>query len=98
MAGQPRRHIVLRILLSVALLLLLCAADFPDFAKPGPPAGQIELAQGYSLVSAPNVATAGAVLSRPDYKAAGWHPSPRMPATVLQSLQGNATYPSVDDG
>src|SRR6478672_5733536 len=30
MSVERRRHIVLRILLSVALLLLLCAADFPE--------------------------------------------------------------------
>ncbi len=27
----------------------MCAADFPDFARPGPPPGQIELAQGWAL-------------------------------------------------
>jgi exo-1,4-beta-D-glucosaminidase len=89
---KRRRHIVLRILLSLALLLLLCAADFPDFAKPGPPPGQIELAQGWSLVSARNVPADGAALSKPDYKAAGWHAIPRMPATVLQTLQEDGTY------
>src|SRR5881275_1366037 len=93
-AGRPR-HIVSRILLSVALLLLLCAADFPDFAKPGPPPGQIELAQGWSLVSAHNVTASGAALSKPDYKAAGWHTIPRMPATVLQTLQEDGTYPNL---
>ncbi|MBE1548456.1 exo-1,4-beta-D-glucosaminidase [Mycobacterium sp. OAS707] len=95
MSVERRRHIVLRILLSMALLLLLCAADFPDFAKPGPPPGQIELAQGWSLVSARNVAADGAALSKPDYKAAGWHAIPRMPATVLQTLQEDGTYPDL---
>src|ERR1700730_9723807 len=95
MSVKRRRHIVLRILMSVALLLLLCAADFPDFAKPGPPPGQIELAQGWSLVSARNVAAGGAVLSKPDYKAAGWHAIPRMPATILQTLQQDGTYPNL---
>src|SRR5829696_1946835 len=95
MSVKRRRHIVLRILLSVGLLLALCAADFPDFAKPGPPPGQIELAQGWSLVSAGNVPAGGAVLSEPDYKVAGWHPIPRMPATVLQTLQEDGTYPDL---
>jgi exo-1,4-beta-D-glucosaminidase len=95
MSVERRRHIVLRILLSVALLLLLCAADFPDFAKPGPPPGQIELAQGWSLVSARNVPADGAALSTPGYKAAGWHTIPRMPATVLQTLQEDGTYPNL---
>lgn len=79
----------------MALLLLLCAADFPDFAKPGPPPGQIELARGWSLVSARDVSADGAALSKPDYKAAGWHTIPRMPATVLQTLQEDGTYPDL---
>nr|WP_235009684.1 sugar-binding domain-containing protein [Mycobacterium sp. 3519A] len=76
-------------------MLLLCAADFPDFAKPGPPPGQIELARGWSLVSARDVHADGAALSRPDYKATGWHAIPRMPATVLQTLQQDGTYPDL---
>jgi len=95
MSDKRRRHIVLRILLSMALLLLLCAADFPDFAKPGPPPGQLELAQGWSLVSARNVPADGAALSMPTYRAAGWHAIPRMPATVLQTLQEDGTYPDL---
>jgi exo-1,4-beta-D-glucosaminidase len=95
MSVERRRHIVLRVLLSVALLLLLCAADFPDFAKPGPPPGQIELAQGWSLVAARDVRADGAALSKPDYKAAGWHAIPRMPSTVLQTLQDDGTYPNL---
>jgi exo-1,4-beta-D-glucosaminidase len=94
-SGERRRHIVLRLFLSVALLLLLCAADFPDFAKPGPPPGQIELAQGWSLVSARDVRADGAALSKPDFKAAGWHAIPRMPSTVLQTLQEDGTYPNL---
>ncbi|MCW2625742.1 sugar-binding domain-containing protein [Mycobacterium sp.] len=81
--------------MSVGLLLLLCAADFPDFAKPGPPPGQIELAQGWSLIAARDVKADGAALSKPDFKAAGWHAIPRMPATVLQTLQEDGTYPNL---
>jgi len=95
MSVERRRHIFLRILMSVGLLLLLCAADFPDFAKPGPPPGQIELAQGWSLVAARDVQADGAALSKPGYKAAGWHAIPRMPATVLQTLQEDGTYPNL---
>src|SRR5690242_19047612 len=95
MSVVRRRHIVSRILLSVALLLLLCAADFPDFAKPGAPPGQIELARGWSLVSARDVSADGAALSDPGYKTAGWHPIPQMPATVLQTLQDDGTYPNL---
>ena len=96
MSGKRRRHIVLRILLSVALLLLLCAADFPDFARPGPPpAGEMELAQGWTLTSAKDVQADGATLSRPDYHSSGWHAIPRMPATVLQTLEQDGTYPNL---
>jgi exo-1,4-beta-D-glucosaminidase len=93
--AERRRNIVLRILLSIALLLLLCAADFPDFAKPGPPPGEIELAQGWSLRSARYMTEDGATLSRPDYNVASWHLIPRMPATVLQTLQQDGTFPDL---
>jgi exo-1,4-beta-D-glucosaminidase len=94
-AVERRRHIVLRILTSLALLLVLCAADFPDFARPGPPPGQIELAQGWSLISAKGLPADGAALSSPSYKGSGWHSIPRMPATVLQTLQADGTYPNL---
>src|SRR6185503_8090513 len=93
MSDKRRRHIVLRVLLSVVLLLLLCAADFPDFAKPGPPPGEIELSQGWSLRSARYMPEGGDTLSRPGYDMSGWHLIPRMPATVLQTLQEDGTYP-----
>jgi exo-1,4-beta-D-glucosaminidase len=94
-AGERRRNIVLRILLSVALLLLLCAADFPDFARPGPPPGEIELSQGWTLKSDRYMGADGAALSNTHYKGSGWHAIPRMPATVLQTLQQDGTYPDV---
>jgi exo-1,4-beta-D-glucosaminidase len=87
-----RRHIVLRIVVSLALLLVVCAADFPDFARPGPPPATIELTQGWKLVSARDLSADGAALSRPDYKASGWHAISRMPSTVLQTLQADGTY------
>ena len=37
----------------------------------------------------------GAMLSRPDYQDSGWHEVRRMPATVLQILQENGTYPNL---
>ncbi len=90
-----RPHVALRIFVALALLLLLCAADFPDFARPGPPPETIELAQGWTLMSARDVRADGAALSKPDYKASGWHVIPRMPATVLQTLQQDGTYPDL---
>jgi exo-1,4-beta-D-glucosaminidase len=86
------RHIVLRIFISLVLLLLLCAADFPDFARPGPPPEKIELAHGWTLMSARDVRADGAAVSRPDYKDSGWHAISRMPSTVLQTLQADGTY------
>ncbi|HEV7852529.1 MAG TPA: glycoside hydrolase, partial [Mycobacterium sp.] len=34
-------------------------------------------------------------MSRPDYQAPGWHNVRRMPATVLQALQDDGTYPDL---
>lgn len=90
-----RRHILLRIVVTLALLLAVCAADFPDFARPGPPPGKIELAQGWKLLSARGLSADGAALSRPDFKDSGWHTISRMPATVLQTLQADGTYPNL---
>ena len=88
----------MRIVLSVALLLLLCAADFPEFARPGAPPSTIELAQGWKLSSASDLQADGAVLSNGDYRDSGWHSIGRMPSTVLQTLQADGTYPNLDVG
>jgi exo-1,4-beta-D-glucosaminidase len=90
-----RPHIILRIVVSVALLLLLCAADFPDFARPGPPPGKIELAQGWELASARDQPADGAALSQPGVRGSTWHAISRMPSTVLQTLQDDGTYPDL---
>ena len=74
---------------------MLCAADFPDVARPEPPPGTIELAQGWSLVSANGLSADGATLSVPAYQDSGWHPIRRMPATVLQVLQEDGVYPDL---
>lgn len=90
-----RPRIVLRILISAALLLLLCAADLPDFARPGPPPARIELADGWTLQSAQGLAADGSALSRADYRDSGWHAIRRMPSTVLQTLQDDGTHPDL---
>jgi exo-1,4-beta-D-glucosaminidase len=93
-----RAHIpflAMRVAASVLLLLVLCAADFPDFARPGPPPSTIELAQGWTLSSADGLHADGAALSRPDYRGDGWHQINRMPSTVLQTLQSDGTYPNL---
>jgi exo-1,4-beta-D-glucosaminidase len=86
---------IMRIVTSVALLLVLCAADFPDFARSGPPPSTIELAQGWTLSSARGLAADGAALSRTDYRETSWHQINRMPSTVLQTLQNDGTYPNL---
>jgi exo-1,4-beta-D-glucosaminidase len=90
-----RLHTILRVVTSVALLLVLCAADFADFARPGPPPSTIELAAGWTLSSAREVRADGVTLSRPDYRGGGWHQINRMPSTVLQTLQTDGTYPDL---
>src|SRR5512143_1418455 len=90
-----RVHVVLRVVIAVALLLSLCAADFPEFARPGPPPQTIELSQGWKLSSASVSGTDGAALSRSDYRDVGWHTIARMPSTVLQTLQSDGTYPNL---
>ena len=90
-----RPHIFLRIVVSVALLLLLCAADFADFARPGPPPGEIELTDGWKLSPASALSADGAALSQPGFRDSDWHPIARMPSTVLQTLQDDGTYPDL---
>ncbi len=96
-----RPHIavlVLRILISVGLLLLLCAADFADFSRPGPAPATIELAGGWTLRSAKDADADGATLSQPGYRETGWHRITRMPSTVLQALEDDGTYRDLYDG
>ena len=79
----------------ISLALLLCAADLPAVAAPEPPAGKVELAENWKLISARDSLADGAMVSRPDYQDSGWHEVRRMPATVLQILQENGTYPNL---
>jgi len=75
-----------------ALLAVLGVADFPDFARPTPPPAQVELASGWSLISARVVGGDGTQISSAGYDDAAWHPITRMPATVLQTLQADGAY------
>jgi exo-1,4-beta-D-glucosaminidase len=83
------------IAVAVLLVAVLCAADFPDFARPGPAPQTIELADGWTLGSARDLGTDGAQLSRPERPGKGWHAVTRMPSTVLQALQADGTYPDL---
>ncbi|MGV7904565.1 hypothetical protein PJN93_32625, partial [Mycobacterium kansasii] len=61
-------------LVVAVLVLSLCAADFPPYAKPEPPSGRMELAQGWQLASARTVTADGAAMSTPGEVKADWHP------------------------
>jgi exo-1,4-beta-D-glucosaminidase len=85
-------------LLSIALVLsvlLLGAADFASFARPEPPATTTELAQGWKLASAKGLPADGRTISTPGYRDDGWHTVTQMPATVLDVLQRDGTYPDL---
>lgn len=73
----------------------MCAGDVPRFAGPEPPAVSVELADGWTLASARQVGDDGAALSRDDRPTAGWHDVRNMPATVLQALSDDGTYPNL---
>jgi exo-1,4-beta-D-glucosaminidase len=77
------------------LLLLVSAGDFPRFVRPEAPAAQIELSSGWRLASTRDVAAAGPDVSRPEFQGSGWHEVRRMPATVLQTLEDDGTYPDL---
>lgn len=78
-----------------ALLALICAADFSAFVRPEPAPGSIELGDGWQLASARDVRVDGARVSAAGYSGPGWHQIKRMPATVLETLQDDGTYPNL---
>ncbi|AKS36547.1 glycoside hydrolase [Mycolicibacterium goodii] len=73
----------------------MCVADLPRFARPEPPSGRIALTDGWQLASARRVPDDGAALSSPGDPAGHWHRVAHMPATVLQALQDDGTYPDL---
>jgi exo-1,4-beta-D-glucosaminidase len=77
------------------LLLLIASGDFPRLVRPEAPAGLTELSSGWRLASTRDVAAAGPDVSRPEFQGKGWHDVRRMPATVLQTLQDDGTYPNL---
>ncbi|MGV9802702.1 glycosyl hydrolase 2 galactose-binding domain-containing protein [Mycobacterium sp. NPDC003449] len=77
------------------LVLSLCVGDLPTFAGSQAPSGRIELAHGWQLASARGVRADGAAMSTPGDIAGGWHTVEHMPATVLQALQDDGTYPDL---
>jgi exo-1,4-beta-D-glucosaminidase len=83
------------LLVVVLLLLLLSAGDVPKFARPQASADTVVLSDGWQLASARDVTADGAAVSRAGFQGAGWHDVRQMPATVLQALQDDGTYPNL---
>jgi exo-1,4-beta-D-glucosaminidase len=93
-ASETRRTAILCAVVAL-LLLSVGVGDVPRFPRPESPASQVELASGWRLASAREVKADGSVVSRPDYGDASWHEVKRMPATVLQALEDDGTYPDL---
>lgn len=77
----------------VVLLLLVCVGDVPRFAGPEAAPATVELADGWTLASSRTVSAPGATISAPDFDTADWHRVRSMPATVLEALRADGTYP-----
>nr|WP_234709574.1 sugar-binding domain-containing protein [Mycolicibacterium cosmeticum] len=93
--GALKRRTALFSVALLLLVLLLGAADFASFARPEPAATTTELAQGWKLVSARGLPADGRAISTPGYRDDGWHTVAHMPATVLDALQRDGTYPDL---
>lgn len=85
----------LTLVVIAALIAVLGVADVPDVARPTPAPARVELAEGWRLISARVAGQDGAAVSAPGASDAGWHPIARMPATVLQALQADGSYPDL---
>ncbi len=85
---------VLRVL--AVVVLVLCAGDFRVVSPPRqPPARDVELADGWKLVSADRAGDDGARISAAGYDDSDWVPARRMPGTVLDLLQQAGVYPNL---
>lgn len=80
-------------MLAVVLVLVLCTGDVPKFARPEAAPATLELADGWTLASARKVSESGEAVSAPGYDTAGWHSVVSMPATVLEALRADGTFP-----
>ncbi|MCW2519204.1 MAG: glycoside hydrolase, partial [Mycobacterium sp.] len=93
-APEMRRTAVLGFVV-LLVLLLISTGDLPRFARPEPPAQQIQLSDGWQLASARDVTDEGSAISLEGYRGPNWHDVRRMPATVLQALEADGTYPNL---
>jgi exo-1,4-beta-D-glucosaminidase len=75
--------------LSILIILAFPAAAVPISE------GTIELKTGWRLASAWNVVQDGSVISQSSYDSSNWHEIHAMPATVLEILQEDGTYPNL---
>ncbi|MDP9167990.1 MAG: glycoside hydrolase, partial [Actinomycetota bacterium] len=73
----------------------MSVGDVPRFARPEPPARDVGLSDGWQLASARDVTDQGGAISVEGYRATNWHDVRTMPATVLQALQADGTYPNL---
>ena len=78
---------------ALLLLLMLSAGDLPRFAHPEAPSAEVELSDGWTLSSARKVDADGAAVSVPEFHDDGWHRVETMPATVLEALRADGTFP-----
>jgi exo-1,4-beta-D-glucosaminidase len=92
--SETRRTAVLCAVVAL-LLLSLSAGDLPRVPLPESPASQVEIGSGWRLASGRDVKADGSVVSRADYADATWHEVKHMPATVLQTLEDDGTYPDL---
>ena len=77
------------------VLFFVSTGDVPRFVHPGAAAQELQLADGWQLTSARNVAATGSQLSRAGFAGTGWHSVRHMPATVLAALEDDGTYPDL---
>ena len=89
-----RRTAILGVVV-LLVLFLISAGDLPRFARPEPPAQDVQLSDGWQLASAREVPDAGSAISVAGYRGPNWHDVRRMPTTVLQALEDDGTYPNL---
>jgi len=78
------------------LILVMCAGDYRVFVTPERSTAQdIELADGWQILSASGLRTGGNEISVTGFDSSKWLPVHRMPATVLEILQEAGVYPNL---
>lgn len=65
----------------------------PRFTHPEAGPATVELSDGWTLTSARDEPAGGDVVSTPGYRDEAWHRVQTMPATVLEALRADGTYP-----